>query len=78
MSTSEEEKHLQTLLEHKHIYDFFIRSGELINFAPHIRNEVVNAYRYFNPYYQYRESCGACIAEMIVTIYRWYENYTNK
>lgn len=78
MSTSEDERHLQTLSEHKHIYDFFINTGELVGFAPHIRGEVAAAYRHWHPHYQYRESCAACISEMIVTIYRWYENYTNK
>jgi len=76
-STSEEEKHLQTLSKHKHIYDLFIRTGELVGFAPHIRADVIGAYTYFFPYYRYNDGCSACITEMIHTIYSWYQNSKN-
>jgi len=72
-----EEKHLQTLLLHKHIYDMFEKTGELVNFHPHIRKEVADAYRVEHPHFHYNDNCTACICEMITTIYRYYNKKIN-
>ena len=71
-SIKEEEPHIKTLSLHKQIYDTYIATGELINFHPHIRQEVAEAYRVEFPNYTYNVSCGECIVEMLVTVYKWY------
>lgn len=68
----EEKPHLKVLSSHKHIYDLFEKTGELVNFHPHIRSEIVEAYKVEHPHYSYNQSCSACIMEMITTIYKWY------
>jgi hypothetical protein len=70
--TLPEKPHLQTLLKHKHIYDMYMKTQELVGFAPHIRNEVVNAYKVEHPHYDYNANCHICVCEMLVTIYKWY------
>jgi hypothetical protein len=72
-SIGKDNPHLQTLLEHKHIYDLFMQCGELVGFHPHIQNEVVAAYMSEHPHYHYDAGCGACVAEMLCTVYKWYE-----
>lgn len=73
---STEGEYLQTLSKHKHIYDFFIKTGELVNYFPHIRNEVDNAYRNLvDPYHKYNVNCGACVAENLVKVYKWHEKH---
>lgn len=69
----EEKPHLKVLSQYEYIYDTFEKTGELINFFPHVRGEIVAAYRVEHPHYHYNESCGACIREMITTIYKWYK-----
>lgn len=68
-----EEKDLQVFLKYKPIHDLFAKTGELVNFAPHIRKELVDAYKNYEPHYHYNERCQACIIEMITIIYRWFE-----
>jgi hypothetical protein len=70
--TQEEELHLTTLSKHKHIFDFYMKTQEIVNFHPHIRLEVVNAYKFWNPHYHYDDKCPVCIAEMLHTIYSFY------
>lgn len=55
----------------------YVKTQELVGFAPHIRNEVVNAYKVEHPHYEYNANCHICIVEMIVTIYKWYNSQTN-
>ena len=75
--TAEEKPHLKTLLEHKHIYDFFMRSQELVGFHPHIQDAVFNAYMVYDPHFHVNRTCPACVAEALVKIYKWYENESN-
>ena len=51
-----------------------MRTQEVVGLAPHIRNEIVDAYKVENPNYHYTKDCSICILEMLVTVYRWYEN----
>lgn len=67
-----EDQHLQTLSKHKGIYDLYVKTGEIVNFHSHVRKEVVDAYKVHDPHYHYNDACSVCIAEMLVTIYRWY------
>ena len=76
-SIKKEELHLTILSNHKHIYDLYVLTGELVNFHPHIRKEVADAYRVENPYFVYNDNCSACICEMIVTIYKYYNQKIN-
>lgn len=68
----------EILSKYEVIYDTFEKTGELIGFAPHIRFEVSSAYRLVHPHYQHNDSCPACIAEMITTIYRWYKKFKSE
>lgn len=52
----------------------FEKTGELVNFHPHIRKEVADAYRVEHPHFHYNDNCTACICEMITTIYRYYNS----
>ena len=71
-STKNVEPHLQILSNHKHIYDLFMQTGEVVNLYPHIKDEIVNAYRTQHPHYHYNSNCSACVAEMLTTIYSYY------
>ena len=74
--TKQEEPHLKVLSQHKHIYDLFMQTGEVVNLHPHIKEEIVNAYRIEHPHYHYNSNCSACIAEMLTTIYSYYNQKT--
>ena len=72
--TKQEETHLLKLAEHKHIFDLFKQTNELVGFHTHIQQEVADAYRVEHPHFHYNSSCAVCVSEMIITIYTWYEN----
>jgi hypothetical protein len=67
-------KHLDVLLRHKHHYDLFIRTGELINFTQDVQNELLDVMRVREPYYTYNNRCGACVGSFLVTIYKTFAN----
>jgi hypothetical protein len=72
-----EDKHLQTLLKHKHIYDLFARTNEIVGLTPEVRGEITNAYRQLHDaHYHYNDGCHTCIVEMLMTIYSYYQNKT--
>ena len=73
MSTNEEAPHLKVLREHKHIYDLYQRTGEVVSFHPHVQAAVAAAYRVHDPYYHYNSGCAICTVEMLTTAYKWYE-----
>jgi hypothetical protein len=62
-------KHLETLLKHKHFYDLFIRTGELVGFTHEIQNDLLNVYRLADPIYTYNSRCGACVGTFLVNVY---------
>ena len=72
--TNIEENCLKVLSEHKHIYDLYERTGELVNFHAHIQNEILEAYQGIDPHYSYNRGCPVCVAEFIVKVYRWYNS----
>lgn len=76
-STEPEEPHLKILYHHKHIYDFFIKTGELVNFYPELRKKIVDAYKVENPHYHYNDRCVSCVVEMLVEVYIWFEKRIN-
>ena len=71
MSQSEplDAKHLAILLRHKHFYDLFKVSGELVGFTHEIQNELLEVMRTRDPYYQYNVRCGACIGNFLANVY---------
>ena len=73
-STKKEEPHLQILSSHKHIYDLFVQTGEVVNLHPHIKDEIVSAYRVEHPHYHYNASCSACVVEMLTIVYQYYNS----
>ena len=73
-SAKEEPKHLQVLLKHKHHYDLFIRTGELVNFSAETQTELFNIYKEKFPNYDYNRRCPACVAEFMVAVYSHFKN----
>ena len=67
--------YLQTFAKHKHFYDFFLQTGEIVNFSGEIQSELLEAYRKeFDPYYNYSTTCAVCVVEFLLKIYRSYIN----
>ena len=62
-------KHLATLLKHKHFYDLFKTSGELVGFTHEIQNELLEVMRTKDPIYQYNGRCGACVGNFLANVY---------
>lgn len=79
MPINEEPNYLKVFAKHKHIYDFYYKSGEMVNFHHDIQDELLAAYREAkDPYYDYNRRCPACVCEFLTTIYRWYEQQISK
>lgn len=74
ISVNLEEKHLQILLKHKHFYDLFIRSGELVGFTHEIQNELLEVYKLVDPIYTYNNRCGACVGTFLVNVYKTFKD----
>ena len=70
--------HLLTLLQHRHYYQMFVVSETLVNFHGPVQNAIVEAYKVHDPHYHYDRNCGACVAEMLVTVYRWFDSLNFK
>jgi hypothetical protein len=63
-------KHLEVLSKHKHYYDLFIKSGELVGFTHDVQQELLQVYRLVDPVYTYNNRCGACIGTFLVNVYK--------
>lgn len=72
-STPDVAPHLKVLQKHKHIYDLYVLTGELVNFSADIHNEVIEAFKVDNPHYHYNRSCPACVCEMLKDVYNYYK-----
>ena len=68
-----EEPHMKILSQHKEIYDRYMVCGEIVNLFPHIKNDIVNAYKFYHPQYEFNSHCASCVADMLVTVYKFYE-----
>lgn len=68
--------YLQTFAKHRHFYDFYIQTGEIVNFNGEIQSELLNAYRleFNDPYYNYSSTCPVCVVEFLIKVYRAYIN----
>jgi hypothetical protein len=65
-----DDKHLAILLKHKHFYDLFIATGELVAFTIEVQNELLEVMRTKDPYFQYNGRCGACVAAFLTNVYK--------
>ena len=70
-------KYLEVLKKYKYIYDMFYKTGEIVGLHPHIREEIVSAYKVKFPHFHYQKTCAACTGDMLKEVYTWYENYFN-
>ena len=73
-SVKEDTKHIQVLLKHRHHYELFIRTGELVNFTTESQAELFNIYKERKPNYDYNRRCAACVAEFLVHVYSEFKN----
>ena len=62
-------RHLEILLKHKHFYDLFKITGELVGFTHEIQNELLEVYRTKDTVYTYNSRCGACVGTFLVNVY---------
>lgn len=68
---NKEEQHTAVFAKHKHYYDFYVKTGELVNFNHDIQAELLAAYRTAkDAYYTYNNSCKVCVIEFLKNIYR--------
>lgn len=68
-------QHMKVFAKHRHYYDFFMATGEMVNFHHEVQAELLVAYRAeFDVFYDYQKTCPACVAEFLTLIYRQYEN----
>ena len=64
-------EHIHTLLKHKHIYDLYVQTNEVVNLHPYIKKDIFDAYRVENPTYEYNKACHVCTVEMLEKVYKW-------
>jgi hypothetical protein len=64
---------IETLERHKHYYEFYVRTGELVSFRIEAQNELLNVYRKeVDGYYHFNRNCPQCIIRFLNTVYKWY------
>jgi hypothetical protein len=61
---------LAVLSKHKHYYDLFMKTGELVGFTHEIQNELLQVYKKADPIYTYNSRCGACVGTFLVNVYK--------
>lgn len=65
---------IATLERHLPIWHLYNKSQEVVNFYPHIQSELVKViHDEFDPYYHHNASCGECIKQLLITVYKWYD-----
>lgn len=70
-----ENKHLATFAEHRHIYEFYRKTGEMVGFHHHIQNQLLAAFHaLYDPYYHYDRSCPACQADFLTRAYKIHDS----
>jgi len=63
-----------TLERHLHYWHFYNKTGELVNFYPHVKTELLQVMRTeIDPYYHLNDSCPACVVEFINRLFKWYD-----
>ena len=61
--------------KHRHFYDFYHKTGEIVNFNHDIQKELLDEYRRVkDAYYHYNTNCTICVIDFLNLIYRWYDN----
>ncbi len=72
--TLQDLQHIEIFSKHRGIYDFYRRTGEVVNFHAHFQSELLAAYLHlFDPYYHYDQSCPICVAEFLTRSYLQYD-----
>ena len=60
--------------KHRHFYDFYHKTGEIVNFNHDIQKELLDEYRRVkDEYYHYNTNCTICVIDFLNLIYRWYD-----
>ena len=60
--------------KHRHFYDFYHKTGEIVNFNHDIQKELLDEYRRVkDAYYHYNTNCTICVIDFLNLIYRWYD-----
>ena len=60
--------------KHLHHWELYKRTGELVNFHPHIRAELIEVWRKeHDPYFHLNQRCPVCVVEFVNKIFKWYE-----
>ena len=72
--TKTDDKRLPIYLKHKHIYELFVISGEVINFTHEAQDELLSVYQIDFPHHTYNKRCPACVAEFLSLAYRYFES----
>lgn len=65
---------LAVLSKHKHYYDLFSKTGELVNFSHEVQNELLAVYQKFDPGYSYNRGCGACVGAFLYLVYNTFKD----
>lgn len=65
---------LAVLSKHKHYYDLFMKTGELVGFTHEVQNELLQVYKKADPIYTYNSRCGACVGTFLVNVYKTFNN----
>ena len=65
---------LAVLSKHKHYYDLFMKTGELVGFTHEVQNELLQVYKKADPIYTYNGRCGACVGTFLVNVYKTFND----
>jgi hypothetical protein len=65
---------LAVLSKHKHYYDLFMKTGELVGFTHEVQNELLQVYKKADPIYTYNSRCGACVGTFLVNVYKTFND----
>lgn len=65
---------LAVLSKHKHYFDLFMKTGELVGFSHEIQNELLQVYKKADPIYTYNSRCGACVGTFLVNVYKTFHD----
>ena len=65
---------LAVLSKHKHYFDLFMKTGELVGFTHEVQNELLQVYKKADPIYTYNSRCGACVGTFLVNVYKTFND----
>ena len=65
---------LAVLSKHKHYFDLFMKTGELVNFTHEVQNDILAVYQKAAPGYTYNRGCGACVGAFLFLVYKTFND----